>query len=949
MFFTQDDYRKIEKWLQQRSKKDTDFPLAGPMDGSEKIAIVQRSINKIILLNDFVKQVANMKLPDFYNVSSNSKNYYLTLDKAISLVPVKNRSLGLTITYHNERGNWVMYQFKGESLNQWTSLKCWNSIIQQAMEEFGYRPDEEDLTSYIEGKGTYLKFKDKEYNPEEFSGLGRIILRKNIVNSEACSVDGEDVRNNILTQEMINQENTVYIIQYDFDLDGGTLSIPKGCTLWFQGGTINNGTVYLQETPILGAFKLADLGNAKLFGTFNRGQIMTFLTEFKEEAIGPMEPGDIIEQLSLESSIDPNENLGELKPEKPGLDVVERPSLISRQELKWWNGEEWVLLLDVTDYNDIKKSIDDLINNHNKDISSLESRLSDAEEEIKEHSVQIDNHDNDIIALSDRLDDSESKLTTLSSKVTELSNKIDNIDITPDIDLSEIQSSISDISNRIDTAEADIESLRTNSTGLDNRVDTLEQNIESTTQSITAINQSIEDINTSINNLSTNVDSISSSIESTVTNIVNESVTDIVNEALGGISITGASAIKVNDETYTPDEDGVITLPDYPEESTVKEIVTSPSIIQHITNYMNKKTYSSTVTLSSIRSSYPIPEDNKYLKNKVFMCYKPNASVGDLFSTTVKNEETIDEKLAFDSEGTQVNLYKIGFDSSLLDTGNFGIVYSDDPSLFSHFTLEDFNSITSNTKSVGIIPFTKVNTGQYDSYGNETIFYVLDTEKLNYILDGQFRYYKGYINIPSSDIFFTSYGILGIKGLRLMPSLETINYNKIYNYATIDTGVQRSATFSDVTASFGDNNNVTLEFTMTLQNLYVVDSSINGLYMVEYSQLKALQLLRNSDLSDSSNSIASMVNITNTNEGSYILGNYNKQRDIVKISDNVYKCTVTYSDSYYNKALINVGATLAYASSNDNSQYSISDSNIYVVDRSLGTIRKLTTADFGEE
>ena len=38
-------------------------------------------------------------------------------------------------------------------------------------------PDEEDLTS----DGVTLSFKNREYQPENFSGLGRIILRKNIV------------------------------------------------------------------------------------------------------------------------------------------------------------------------------------------------------------------------------------------------------------------------------------------------------------------------------------------------------------------------------------------------------------------------------------------------------------------------------------------------------------------------------------------------------------------------------------------------------------------------------------------------------------------------------------------------------------------------------------------------------------------------------------------------
>lgn len=93
-------------------------------------------------------------------------------------------------------------------------------------------PDEEDLTS----DGVALSFKDREYQPENFSGLGRVILRKNIVKI------GEEYKN-ILTQSMINKENTIYEIRYDFDLNGQEITIPKGCVLDFQGGSLNNGSI----------------------------------------------------------------------------------------------------------------------------------------------------------------------------------------------------------------------------------------------------------------------------------------------------------------------------------------------------------------------------------------------------------------------------------------------------------------------------------------------------------------------------------------------------------------------------------------------------------------------------------------------------------------------------------------------------------------------------------
>lgn len=44
-------------------------------------------------------------------------------------------------------------------------------------------------------------------------------------------------------QDKFNKPDIIYKITQDIDLSGGTLTIPSGCTLDFQGGTISNGTI----------------------------------------------------------------------------------------------------------------------------------------------------------------------------------------------------------------------------------------------------------------------------------------------------------------------------------------------------------------------------------------------------------------------------------------------------------------------------------------------------------------------------------------------------------------------------------------------------------------------------------------------------------------------------------------------------------------------------------
>lgn len=49
---------------------------------------------------------------------------------------------------------------------------------------------------------------------------------------------------------MINTANTIYVIQYDYDLNGSSINIPDNCVLKFEGGTLSNGTITFNKTHI---------------------------------------------------------------------------------------------------------------------------------------------------------------------------------------------------------------------------------------------------------------------------------------------------------------------------------------------------------------------------------------------------------------------------------------------------------------------------------------------------------------------------------------------------------------------------------------------------------------------------------------------------------------------------------------------------------------------------
>lgn len=108
-----------------------------------------------------------------------------------------------------------------------------------------------------------LKFADKEYVPNQFSGLGRKLLRKRIVNNI-----------NLLQQSDINRAGTIYRIQYDYNLQGQTIQMPENCVLFFDGGSISNGSIVLNNTLVLPqCLDIAKNIKCNISGTYQNGQI----------------------------------------------------------------------------------------------------------------------------------------------------------------------------------------------------------------------------------------------------------------------------------------------------------------------------------------------------------------------------------------------------------------------------------------------------------------------------------------------------------------------------------------------------------------------------------------------------------------------------------------------------------------------------------------------------
>jgi len=448
MFFTQDDYKKIRNWLSQNTVKDSQFQSVTKLTGGEQIPLLQGGENKLAYLSDILCALQKRFTYDIYNVTARTGQANLCLSEAIALVPKAYRKPGMIITFMNTYGFWDTWQFKGYDTSSWSYVSNWGPLLDVILENYIYYPDEEDITSKVVDGKKVLKLRDRDWEPEDFSGLGFKILRKNLVNVDDCEKNTEENMNNILTQEML-QENvdndnmdrthTIYIVRYDFDLDGKTIYVPEGSTLQFDGGHLYNGTLVLNDTQINGLLDLNTMsefedengnivhgiksyddgygttisnenGDLVLQGTFRTGQVMAFENQTFDDFD--------LDEHSI--NVDDPEWSEAPRPSAKGFEVVDTTSE-KDVRMKYWDGEKWVDLLDISDWQHLKEIFEDFVKQYNTTIQGLYDYIVSYGDKLYEYFSE------EISKLWTEINNIDSRITTIEGDITTIKNSINNI------------------------------------------------------------------------------------------------------------------------------------------------------------------------------------------------------------------------------------------------------------------------------------------------------------------------------------------------------------------------------------------------------------------------------------------------------------------------------------------------------------------------------------------
>lgn len=265
----------------------------------EKIGNEYKEVFPLNFIENIVDKVSGKTLAEIITSYNNIYVPYKgTAEDTRNAIPVLLRRRGLWISYNVEDKS-ITEKYIGTTqdvTNNWGDDDNWEKIpdvslvqveagklpdgiitpsklspaLQQLINEHKtiYNlPDDEDL----EEVNGVIRLKDREYNPLLDNSKGYKILRRNWIGGK-----------NVLTQEMINDVNTIYEIRYDFDLNGREIAIPEGCVLDFKGGSLSNGNIIGNNSSIINVSNNLIFKDIEIKGTWIIDNIYSNWFNFSE-------------------------------------------------------------------------------------------------------------------------------------------------------------------------------------------------------------------------------------------------------------------------------------------------------------------------------------------------------------------------------------------------------------------------------------------------------------------------------------------------------------------------------------------------------------------------------------------------------------------------------------------------------------------------------------------
>lgn len=190
---------------------------------------------EVMKLNDRAYEPSNFSGKGYKILRKNIKKFDIpTVSIVVSYVPTSSGDITITV---NDKVTTINLDSTTDTTTAIVATKI-ATALKSSLDDYD--------VSVSSNRITLTRHNDSSVSPSSI----------NVGNTSAVIsvTDGvnKNVRKNILTQEMINDPNTVYEIKYDFDLNGAKIKIKEGCILSFVGGSFYNGILFGNKTKIKG-------------------------------------------------------------------------------------------------------------------------------------------------------------------------------------------------------------------------------------------------------------------------------------------------------------------------------------------------------------------------------------------------------------------------------------------------------------------------------------------------------------------------------------------------------------------------------------------------------------------------------------------------------------------------------------------------------------------------